>query len=174
MKTRHAVLALSLSAFLVVACGKQESSTTNQSTETAPATAQNDRDGSQAYDNTAGNAAHSGSPTGTPETASGAPGATTTPDNTGVNTRDGSGNTPTAADQSNAPADISTTQQIRKAIVADKSLSTNAHNIKIITRDGMVTLRGPVKDTREKTVIEQKAVEIAGQNHVQNELEITG
>jgi len=170
MKTRYAILTLALCALLSVACGKQESSTTSESTGTTPSTTQNDRDGSQTYDNTAGKASDAASPAGTPEGAT----QTANADNTGVNTRDANGNTLTPADQSSAPADISTTQQIRKAIVADKSLSTNAHNIKIITKDGMVTLRGPVKDTREKTLIEQKAVEIAGQNHVQNELDITG
>jgi len=162
MKMRHAVLLLSLCSLLAVACGKQESSTSSQSTDPTRTQAQTDRDATTTA--------------ATPATTDTVDAAATpvTADNTGVNTRDASGNTLTPADQSNSPADISTTQQIRKAIVADKSLSINAHNIKIITKDGVVTLRGPVKDTREKTVIEQKAVEVAGQNHVQNELEITG
>jgi len=68
----------------------------------------------------------------------------TAPDNTGRNVRDRGGDTLTPGDQSNTKADLTLTQQIRKALMADKSLSTNAKNIKIITANGVVTLRGPV------------------------------
>ena len=54
----------------------------------------------------------------------------------------------------------------------DKSLSTYAHNIKIITQDGKVTLKGPVRSEEEKASIESKAVAIAGQNNVTNQLEV--
>jgi len=64
------------------------------------------------------------------------------------------------------------TQQIRKAVVADKSLSVTAHNVKIISRDGMVTLRGKVKSDDEKKAIEDKATEIAGAGKVTNELTV--
>ena len=73
-----------------------------------------------------------------------APSAQTAPDNTGRNVRDRSGATLTPGDQSESEADRTLTQQIRRAVVADDSLSTNAHNIKIITINGVVTLRGPV------------------------------
>src|SRR5262247_1894418 len=81
------------------------------------------------------------------------PGATTAPlwlsqaqpDNTSHNVRDRSGNTLTPGDQSSDKAYMDLTRHIRKAVVADKSLSTTAHNIKIITVNGVVTLRGPVK-----------------------------
>jgi osmotically-inducible protein OsmY len=53
-------------------------------------------------------------------------------------------------------------KKIRQAIVADKSLSTYAHNVKIISRDGVVTLKGPVHSDVEKSTIEAKAAEIAG------------
>jgi hyperosmotically inducible periplasmic protein len=101
-----------------------------------------------------------------------APPAQTAPDNTGRNVRDRGGDTLTPGDQSESQADRALTQQIRKAVVADKSLSTTAKNIKIITSDGVVTLRGPVKDSREKEKIAAKAQQIAGANRVDNQLEV--
>lgn len=74
----------------------------------------------------------------------------------------GQNNAPTADQQKNNSADRHLTQQIRKAVVADKSLSTEAHNVKIITQNGMVTLRGQVKSDEEKKAIEQHAVDAAG------------
>lgn len=68
----------------------------------------------------------------------------------------------TATDQKNDAADRATTQKIRKALIADKSLSSYAHNIKIITVNGTVALRGPVRSEEEKAAIESKAAEIAG------------
>lgn len=64
------------------------------------------------------------------------------------------------------PADRAITQKIRKAIHEDSSLSTYAHNIKIITRDGKVTLRGPVRSEAEKNNLEAKAASVAGQDNV--------
>src|ERR687892_170282 len=86
-----------------------------------------------------------------------APPAQTAPDNTGRNVRDRGGVTLTPGDQSESEADRTLTQQIRKAVVADDSLSTTAKNIKIITVDGVVTLRGPVNTPQEKQLIEAKA-----------------
>jgi osmotically-inducible protein OsmY len=96
----------------------------------------------------------------------------TAPDNTGRNVRDRGGNTVTPGDQSNDKADLNLTQQIRKAIMADGSLSTNAKNVKIITANGMVTLRGPVNTPQEKATVEAKAQSIAGANNVDSQLEI--
>lgn len=96
----------------------------------------------------------------------------TAPDNTGRNVRDRGGDTVTPGDQSNNKMDLNLTQQIRKAIVADKSLSTNAKNVKIITNNGVVTLRGPVNNPQEKATIEAKAQNIAGANNVDSQLEI--
>ena len=96
----------------------------------------------------------------------------TAPDNTGRNVRDRGGDTVTSGDQANNKADLNLTQQIRKAIMADKSLSTNAKNVKIITANGVVTLRGPVNTPQEKTTIETKAQNIAGANNVDNQLEV--
>jgi hyperosmotically inducible periplasmic protein len=101
-----------------------------------------------------------------------APPSQTVPDNTGRNVRDRGGDTVTPGDQSNKKADLHLTQQIRKAIMADKSLSTNAKNVKIITANGMVTLRGPVNTPQEKATIEAKAQNIAGATNVESQLEI--
>jgi len=101
-----------------------------------------------------------------------APPSPTAPDNTGRNVRDRRGDTVTPGDQSNTQDDLHLTQQIRKALMADKSLSTNAKNVKIITAHGLVTLRGPVNTPQEKATIEAKAQRIAGANNVESQLEI--
>ena len=93
-------------------------------------------------------------------------------DNSGKNVRDRQGATQTPGDQSNAKADMAITQAIRKAVVADKDLSTNAHNVKIVTTNGAVTLRGPVKSEAEKNRIAEKAKQTAGVKSVDNQLEI--
>lgn len=93
-------------------------------------------------------------------------------DNSGTNVRDRDPAALTAGSQSNATPDVRITQEIRKAVLADKTLSTNAHNIKIITADGVVTLRGPVKTTDEKASIEAKAHAVSGVTRVDNEIEI--
>jgi len=95
------------------------------------------------------------------------------PDNSGRNVRDRNDATKTAGDQSESEADRTISQNIRQAIVADDSVSTNGKNVKIITVDGMVTLRGPVKTEQEKTNIGAKAQQIAGVKRVDNQLEIT-
>ena len=93
-------------------------------------------------------------------------------DNTKVNQRDRSQNEATADQQKENSGDRQLTQQIRRAIVKDKSLSTNAHNVKIITQNGSVTLKGAVKSEEEKQTIESKATEIAGAGKVNNELQV--
>lgn len=93
-------------------------------------------------------------------------------DNTGKNVRDRSASAMTATSQSNNEADVATTKTIREAVVADKTLSVNAQNIKIITADGVVTLRGPVGSVAEKASIGATAQRVAVGKHVQNELEI--
>ena len=94
------------------------------------------------------------------------------PDNTGVNARDSSGKSATVFDQGGSEADRTITANIRKQVVDDESLSTNAHNVKIITDNGMVTLRGPVDSVREKTTIESKAKSVAGVKEVTSQLEV--
>jgi hyperosmotically inducible protein len=86
----------------------------------------------------------------------------TQPDNTKVNKRDRGGTTSTADSQKNNLSDRELTQQIRKALMADKSLSTYAHNVKIISQNGTVTLKGPVRSEEEKKTIVAKAADIAG------------
>ena len=94
------------------------------------------------------------------------------PDNSGKNVRDRNPAAVTAGDQSNDKSDLTITQQVRKAVMADKGLSTNAQNVKIITADGVVTLRGPVKSAGEKASIAEKAKHVAGVSRVDNQLEI--
>ena len=93
-------------------------------------------------------------------------------DNTRVNERDRSQNEPTADQQKDNRSDRDITQQIRQSILKDKSLSTYAHNVKIVTQDGQVTLKGPVRSEDEKRAIEAKATEVAGENKVTSQLDI--
>jgi hyperosmotically inducible protein len=84
------------------------------------------------------------------------------PDNTKVNKRDRSAGEVTADQQKMNAADRELTRKIRLSIIADKSLSTYAHNIKIISQDGVVTIKGPVKSDEEKKAVMAKAVAVAG------------
>jgi hypothetical protein len=93
----------------------------------------------------------------------------TPPDNTKNNKNQ---TNPSADQQKMDAADRAITQKIRKAIHDDTSLSTYAHNIKIITQDGKVTLRGPVRSEDEKNNLQAKAVAVAGEENVTNQLEI--
>jgi hyperosmotically inducible protein len=94
------------------------------------------------------------------------------PDNTKTNQGAASKNAKTADQQKMNPADRETTKKIRSALMDDKSLSTYAHNIKIIAADGMVTLKGPVRSEEEKSAIEAKARQIAGDSNVTNNLTV--
>jgi osmotically-inducible protein OsmY len=93
-------------------------------------------------------------------------------DNTGKNVRDRDDQMMTPADQGGSPAERELTAKIRKAIVADDKLSTNAHNVKIITAGNVVTLRGPVKNASEKAAVAAKAKQVAGAKRIDNQLEI--
>jgi hypothetical protein len=97
---------------------------------------------------------------------------TTEPDNTALNVRDRKDRTLTPLDQGNSKADVDTTAQIRKEIIAGKDNSANARNVKIITKDGRVTLRGPVNTTEEKRLIGEIADRIARSENVDNQLEV--
>jgi hyperosmotically inducible protein len=98
--------------------------------------------------------------------------ANTDPANTRVNKRDADTNAPPTADnQSNQQPDIRTAADVRKAIVDDKSLSVQAHKVKVLASSGVVTLRGPVKSADEKKRIEQLAKNVQGVTSVKNELE---
>jgi hyperosmotically inducible protein len=93
-------------------------------------------------------------------------------DNTKVNQRDRDQSVPTADQQKNNTSDQEIAQQIRKNIVKDKSLSTYAHNVKVVVQNGSVTLKGPVRSEDEKKAIESKAAEVAGADKVTNEIEV--
>lgn len=93
-------------------------------------------------------------------------------DNTKINKRDRSANEPTADQQKDNRSDRDITQQIRQSIIKDKSLSTYAHNVKIISQQGQVTLKGPVRSEDEKRAVEAKATQIAGEGKVTSELNI--
>ena len=93
-------------------------------------------------------------------------------DNTRKNERDRSGETTTSGDQSNSQEDVKITAAIRRAVVRDNSLSTTAKNVKIITANGMVTLRGPVKNDAEKAKIAELAQSAAGNAKIDNQLEV--
>jgi hyperosmotically inducible periplasmic protein len=94
------------------------------------------------------------------------------PDNTAVNERDRSGETQTSGDQSNSSSDLKTTQAIRQALMKDSELSMTAKNIKIVTANGQVTLRGPVKTVQEKSKIDQLARSAASGAKIENQLEV--
>jgi osmotically-inducible protein OsmY len=78
----------------------------------------------------------------------------------------------TADQQTNKASDRDLAQQVRKAIVADKSLSTYAHNVKVIVQNGKVTLKGPVRSDDERRTVASKAAEIAGAGNVTNDLSV--
>lgn len=98
--------------------------------------------------------------------------AATEVDNTARKVRDRDSKTLTPLDQGSSKADVETTASIRKAIMGTETLSTNAKNIKIITVNGRVTLRGPVNTIEEKRVIQEIAGKIVHTDHVDNQLEV--
>jgi hyperosmotically inducible periplasmic protein len=102
-----------------------------------------------------------------------APSTGTVPaDNTKSNKLDPSNTSATADAQKNNAGDRTITQQIRKSLVTDKALSTYAHNVKIVSVNGTVTLNGVVRSEEEKSAIEAKAVSVAGEGHVVNDLKV--
>ena len=96
------------------------------------------------------------------------------PDNTKVNVRDRDSSQPTADQAKNNLSDRQIMQNIRKSVLADKSLSTYGHNAKIISDHGKVTLKGPVHTDEESKNIEAKATEVAGEGNVTNQLSVKG
>jgi len=93
-------------------------------------------------------------------------------DNSARNERDRGGQTQTSGDQSNSSADIKTTAAIRRAIMHESALSATAKNVKIITENGAVTLRGPVMNAEEKSKIVELAKTHAGNAKVEDQLEV--
>jgi sporulation protein YlmC with PRC-barrel domain len=93
-------------------------------------------------------------------------------DNTARNVRDRSGGTVTPFDQGNSSTDLDTTAQIRKSVLTIDNLSINGQNVKIITVDGQVTLRGVVNSKDEKRQIAEAAAKVAGAGKIDNQLEV--
>jgi osmotically-inducible protein OsmY len=93
-------------------------------------------------------------------------------DNTQLNQRDRNSTEPTADKQQNNRSDRDITQQIRKAITGDKTFSEYARNVKVITQNGQVTLKGPVRTDDEKNAIETKAKAVAGEGNVTSDLTV--
>jgi len=93
-------------------------------------------------------------------------------DNTKVNQRDGSKTAITADQAKNNGSDREAMQKIRKSLMDDSSLSTYAHNVKVIAQNGKVTLKGPVRSEEEKRTVLQKAEDVAGRGNVVNEITI--
>ena len=87
-----------------------------------------------------------------------------------MNKEEGKGTT--AEQQKETKSDLEITRKIRRAVVKDKSLSVRAHNVKIITENGKVTLKGPVKTDKEKKAVEKAAKRVAGKGNVTNELQV--
>jgi osmotically-inducible protein OsmY len=96
----------------------------------------------------------------------------TPPDNTKVNKRDRNPGEITADQQKETASDREVSSKIRKALTSDKSLSTYAHNIKVVSHNGTVTLKGPVHSDEEMKSIMDKATAIAGDNKVVNEMTV--
>jgi osmotically-inducible protein OsmY len=94
------------------------------------------------------------------------------PDNTKVNQGDQNKSNATADRQLENKSDREVAQQIRQAVMNDKSLSTYAHNVKIISQNGVVTLKGPVRTDDERRAIEKIAAAIVGQEKVTSQLEV--
>jgi osmotically-inducible protein OsmY len=103
---------------------------------------------------------------------SASPPQATAPDNSKSNKVDRSNAAATADAQTNKSSDIDLTKRIRKSVMADKALSTYAHNVKIVTVNGRVTLNGVVRSEQEKGAIEMKAAAVAGQENVINDLKV--
>jgi osmotically-inducible protein OsmY len=93
-------------------------------------------------------------------------------DNTAKNVRDRDDKTVTPMDQGGSEGDRTITAEIRKQITDSDALSMNAKNVKIITQDGVVTLRGPVKTTQEKTTVAGIARKAAGVKRVDDQIEV--
>jgi hyperosmotically inducible protein len=94
------------------------------------------------------------------------------PDNTKINQQEQNKSQSTADQQKENRSDRDITQQIRQSVMSDKSLSTYAHNVKIVSQNGMVTLKGPVRSDDEKRAIESKAADVVGQDKVTSELQV--
>jgi hyperosmotically inducible protein len=110
----------------------------------------------------------SGAPLSTHAQDQSSPPSSTAPDNSARNKAHAN----TADNQKESASDREITRKIRRSITSEKSLSTYAHNVKIITQDGQVTLKGPVRDDNEKQMIASKAAEVVGAEKVNDQLTV--
>ena len=92
-------------------------------------------------------------------------------DNTKKNSRVVSEGKPTAQNQSNEKASVERSAELRRAIMKKKGLSVNAQNVKLIDENGKLTLRGPVDNAKEKSIIENLAKSCYGKDYV-SEVEV--
>ena len=162
---RNSFVLFAAALLSLAGCDSTSRTTTNSST--SPTTVAR-----PSYDSAA-----SSSPAGDgdlkPTNSAATPG-TVQPDNTAINERDRDRSTKTPIDQNENQRDVNITAEIRKAVIAHKDMSINAQNIKIITADGKVTLRGPVNSEDEKQVIDGIARKLAGKDNVTNEIDVKG
>ncbi len=93
-------------------------------------------------------------------------------DNTKTNQADLKAMHATADDQKNNTSDLTITREIRRSVMADKTLSTYAHNAKIVAVNGKVTLNGVVRSEAERTSLSEKAAQVVGHEHVVNDLKV--
>ncbi len=93
-------------------------------------------------------------------------------DNSKVNQQDRQSSAPTADQQKNDSSDLQLSREVRQSLVKDKSLSTYAHNIKVIAQNGKVTLKGPVRSDDERSAILAKATQVAGEANVNDEMTV--
>jgi osmotically-inducible protein OsmY len=98
--------------------------------------------------------------------------AKTEPDNTKRNEAIVERNAPTAESQSNDKGDMELTAKVRRAIVDDESLSTYAHNVKIVSNNGSVYLSGPVRTEAERQAVERIAAGVAGKTKVKSDVAV--
>ena len=158
------VIAVLVAFSLLHGCKPSESTSDNTSS------ARSDREAAGPMTPTSRNTNDSSRVYSSPGTSANAPSADA--DNTGRNARDRSGDTLTPADQSNSDSDLEVTRSIRRALSTNDQFSTDAKNIKIVTANGKVTLRGPVKSQQEKEAVRAAAQSAAGNATVDDQLEV--
>jgi osmotically-inducible protein OsmY len=161
MRSTLLLVVAALAGFALAGC---DETTMNPPTTTTTPVPGATNDSGTNTDGTMPGAAADATPDTTPDTLE--------PDNTGRNERDAAGNTKTPIDQDENQADVTTTAEIRKLITGDSSMSINARNVKIVTSQGKVTLRGPVDSATEKEAVEKFARDVAGETNVTSEIEV--
>lgn len=182
MKTSFALIAATL--LVLAGCDTTDRATTNSSTDSTKVTVSKPDYSDSGTPSSVGTgdapAANSALPPGSNSRL--APASTDTPgtagpsssepDNSAVNERDRDANAKTPIDQNENQRDVNITAEIRKGVLAHENMSINGRNVKIITADGKVTLRGPVNSLEEKDAIDRIAKNVAGKDNVDNQIEV--